>query len=218
MDMKNKYKGGYGQIMEHVSVTPEMEARILSNLRKEGATRNRTKAHTYTRWAAGFAACAAIVVLCLAVIPMFQNQTQEPMDSVGAPLPPESYPTIEEARAALSFDAYVPNALPDGYALHLCTVYDAGGMLELTYASAENEISYRTAEGSGDISGDYTVYAKEDTVASDGGASVLLKGDESGWQTAIWTDVGRTYCVYSMQPLSESDMLRIVNSVQGSPD
>ena len=67
-----------------------------------------------------------------------------------------------------------------------------------------------------DISGDYTEYAQEATVPAYSGASVLLKGDESGWQTAVWTDAGRAYCIYSIQPLSESDMLLIVNSIQGS--
>ncbi len=218
MDMKNKYKGGYDLIMEHISVTPEMEARIMSNLRKEGEKRSRIKARAYMRWAAGVAACVAIGILCLSVVPMLQNQPQEPVDSVSAPLPPENYNTPAEAKSALSFDAYTPNALPDGYALDSCTVYDAGKMLELTYSSSDNEISYRTAEGSDDISGDYTEYAKEDTVTADGGASVLLKGDESGWQTAGWTAAGRTYCIYSIQPLSENDMLTIVNSVQSSLD
>ena len=216
MDMKNKYKGGYDLIMEHISLTPEMEARIVGNLRKEGAKCGRTRVGAYTRWAAGLAACAAIVAICIAIVPLLQNQTQDPVDYVGAPLPPESYRTLAEAQAALSFEAYTPGELPKGYALRTCTVYDAGTMLELTYASADNELSFRTAEGTDDISGDYTEYAQEATVPAYSGASVLLKGDESGWQTAVWTDAGRAYCIYSIQPLSESDMLLIVNSIQGS--
>ncbi len=213
MDMKNKCKGGYDLIMEHISVTPEMEDRIVGNLQKETAKRSRPQPRTYTYWITGLAACAAILVICLAVVPMLHMQTQEPGGHVGAPLPPTSYETVEEALSALPFDACIPAELPQGYKMSACTIY-YNEMLELTYASEDSEINYRTAQGNEDISGDSTEYAALDTVAADNGASVSLKGGKDGWQTAIWMNADRAYCVYSIQPLSENDMMMIVNSVQ----
>ena len=35
MDMRNKQKGGYDVLMDHITVTPEMAERITRNLQKE---------------------------------------------------------------------------------------------------------------------------------------------------------------------------------------
>ncbi len=212
MDRKNENRGGYEQIMEHISVTPEMEERIVGNLHKEAANNTKVKKYPYTRWMAGLAACAAAIVLCLALVPMMRAQTQQPEEFVGVPLPPQRYETIEEALAVLPFSACIPAALPQGYELAECTVY-SGEMLELTYTNGENQIRFRTAQGNEDISGDYNAYAITNSICADHGASVWLKGDANGYQAAIWTAGETAYSISSTAPLPESDMRTIINSI-----
>lgn len=213
MDMRNKQKGGYDVLMDHITVTPEMAERITRNLQKEAASHKKKALHGHMRWVAGIAACAAVAILCIALLPMLQAPDNHPGPLVGIPLPPQHFESLEGALAELTYEAQLPSSMPEGYELSGCMLYE-GAMLQLTYTNGENSIVYRTAEGSNDISGDYERYSEETTVENDAGVSIALKGNASGYHSARWTNGGMAYSLHSDVPLSESELLRIVNSVQ----
>ena len=211
MDMKNRYKGGYDALMGHISVTPEMAARIARSLRREDSLRKRHK-RGYRAAIIGLAACATAAVLCFTLLPGVQQQPEGPGHVLA--LPPESFETIDEAAAQLSFAVRLPAGMPEGYTLSGCTIYD-GSMLELIYSNDAGAcIAYRTAEGADDLSGDYRAYAVEATVQSSAGIPIALKGEASGYRVAVWTDAGLTYSLCSDAALAEADMLRIIDSTQ----
>lgn len=49
MDMRNKQKGGYDVLMDHITVTPEMAERITRNLQKEAASHKKKALHGHMR-------------------------------------------------------------------------------------------------------------------------------------------------------------------------
>ena len=100
---------------------------------------------------------------------------------------------LNEARAAAGFDMTAPEAV----GIYDKTSYTAikGQLLQIQYAADEERyICVRKAAGSGDISGDYNVYAKElrKTV---GTKTVVMKGNGGQVSLATWTEGGYTYSV-----------------------
>ena len=73
------------------------------------------------------------------------------------PNPIVEYKTVEDAEKAVSFKPVMPAKIPDGYKLAFISVI-SGKTFQLVYENGDNEITYRVAEGTDDISGDYNVY------------------------------------------------------------
>ena len=73
----------YDEIMEKVEVTDEMRKRILSNI-SEQASKRKKKVILFPKWRylSTLAACAAIVLLCVTVLPEILNTNQPNEDNV----------------------------------------------------------------------------------------------------------------------------------------
>ena len=91
---------------------------------------------------------------------------------------------------------------------------DGGKMIEVIYASGENEIArIRKAPGAEDISGDYNAYA-EQTELTSGDAAVTMKGADGLVQLAIWQADGYTYAVSVENGLTADAMAELVTQVR----
>lgn len=84
-----------------------------------------------------------------------------------------------------------------------------GRMIQAFYGEDGNDMFIRKATGTGDISGDYNVYAQTETVDS-----VTLKGENDTFSLAIWEKDGYTYSVSVGEALGQTDMLALVAAVQ----
>lgn len=120
-------------------------------------------------------------------------------DAVQLPNPIKEYASLEEVQAVLPFAA-LPAALPEGYELESLSVI-AGTCFQANYTDGTGRITFRMAESSQDISGDYTVYAEERT-ADLGGVSVTLKGGGALVGLALWRDGAVSLSVHFSIPVS----------------
>ncbi|MDA3732643.1 hypothetical protein PBV87_14210 [Niameybacter massiliensis] len=140
---------------------------------------------------------------------------EEPVERVvempiGMPNPIIEYATLEELEAALPFTLKLPT-IPSDYMMSSFSTID-GHIAQVVYTSSTNEITYRMAEGTQDISGDYTDYPLEEDVDSKWD-EVTLKGDSSGIYLAVWTDSTYTYSIRSQEALNEQEMMDLVESI-----
>ncbi len=132
-------------------------------------------------------------------------------DNVQLPNPIKEYNTLDEAKKAVVFKALVPGAMPEGYTLSwVSTINDE--LFQISYKNGDNEILYRTAEGTEDISGDYNVYKNEKSLQI-AGIDVTIKGKE-GVAKATWTKDGLTYSIYADKEISEQDITNIIASIR----
>lgn len=99
-----------------------------------------------------------------------------------------NYKTLDEARKAVGFLFSVPTYLPENYKMEDIIVI-SNDVAEIFYIKDNKEILYRTAKGSSDISGNYTVY-KEAKTAMIGNTEVTVKGNGGLINLATWTKDG----------------------------
>lgn len=132
-------------------------------------------------------------------------------DNVQLPNPIKEYNTLDEAKKAVAFTVLMPDAMPEGYVFAgVSTINDE--LFQISYKNGDNEILYRTAEGTEDISGDYNVYKNEKSLKI-AGIDVTIKGNE-GVAKATWTKDGLTYSIYADKEISEQDITNIIASIR----
>mgnify|MGYP004507197433 CR=1 FL=1 len=128
------------------------------------------------------------------------------------PNPWTEYKSVDEAKKAVNFEAPVPTKVTDGYKLDYISTLD-GELLQIVYRNAEDkQISYRTAKGSGDISGDYNVYDTSEKLQV-GGNTVTVKGIGGKYYLAIWEDGESAYSLGMSAGADKAEMLKIIGSV-----
>lgn len=128
------------------------------------------------------------------------------------PNPWTEYKSVDEAKKAVNFDAPIPTKVTDGYKLDYISTLD-GELLQIVYKNAEDkQISYRTAKGSEDISGDYNVYKDTKTVKAGEVSVTLRKGDKTS--SAIWTNGGMTFAVYADGGLSDAEITDVIKNIK----
>ena len=132
-------------------------------------------------------------------------------DNVQIPNHIKEYNTVDEAKKAVAFKVMVPKIMPEGYTLSwVSTINDE--LFQISYKNGDNEILYRTAEGTEDISGDYKVYKNEKNLKIEG-VDVTIKGNE-GAAKATWTKDGLTYSIYADKEISEQDVTNIIANIR----
>lgn len=136
--------------------------------------------------------------------------TSDAGQSAQIPNPFTKHKTIDEAKKAISFDAKLPTAMPKGYSLsYIATMSD--NLIELVYSNGGKKITYRTALGDEDISGDYNVYQSEKQFkAGDYNVKYKSNGETSN---ATWTKDSVSYSLLANFELSENDVSDIINTI-----
>ena len=120
--------------------------------------------------------------------------------------------TKEEAEELAGFSLTIPERLEqEGSTEAYRAMKDS--MLEVLVSGEEDQIRIRKGAGEEDISGDYTVYEKEDTVEI-GGRKVTVKGDETLVYLAVWQEGEYSYSVSSENGMALEDMTQLVEGIQ----
>lgn len=132
-------------------------------------------------------------------------------NQTGMPNPFTEYKTIDEAKKTLKFEAKLPSAVPSGYKLEYVSVM-SDDFLNLTYKNGEKEITYRTAAGTEDISGDYNIYEKTEVIEA-GGCAVTVKGNGEKYNLAVWNN-GDSYAISSSEGLSKDEIVKIAENIK----
>lgn len=139
------------------------------------------------------------------------SQSKEVDDDIviGISNPIKDFNTIEEAQKSLSFDTKVPKNVPEKYkAVIFQTISDK--ILQVVYSDGKNEITYRTAQGTEDITGDYNKYAYVKKLKIND-ADVTIKGNGTKVYNVLCTKNDVTYSIFARQGISLSEIKTFLN-------
>lgn len=183
----------YNEIMDRVTVTPEMRERVLTNA-AEAAARP-VKRRASRKLCLAIAACLALVLLGSLTLPRLIKRPGTPTPT-GVELQQggwemAEYDSAEALSAAAGFAVRDVPALAAASAKRTCSLI-GGDLAEIAYPVADAVFYYRVSPGSGDNSGDYNEYASVRSVEL-GGVSVTFKGDAASCCLAIWEEGGSAY-------------------------
>lgn len=127
------------------------------------------------------------------------------------PNPFTEHKKMADGAKAVSFGVKMPSYLPSGYGLaDISTASD--DFIQIFFKNGDDEILYRMAEGTDNISGDYNIYKNTKTVNVNG-TDVTMRGNEN-ITGATWTSDGMSYSIMSDKKLSEAEMKKIISSVE----
>lgn len=125
--------------------------------------------------------------------------------------------TMEDAAKLVGFDVAAPDAI-DSMDKSVIRVDTEGKLIEVIYggeAEEDEKVTIRKAEGSEDISGDYTQYANSDTVTI-GDKAVTMKGDGDQVNVATWANGDYAYSITSSSAMSKVSMTDLISVVDGN--
>lgn len=133
-------------------------------------------------------------------------------NTVQIPSPFVSYENVDEAKKALNFVPALPAYIPEEFILDDISVM-GNDFLQLTYKDKDNDrLSFRTAKGNEDISGDYNTYAINKEVKIND-ISVVLHGNDK-ISSAVWSNGECSFAVYSDKELDEAVMMKLIAEVK----
>lgn len=207
----------YDEIMDKLTVTPEMRARILQKAADgAGAAKSAQLVKFQTRYRAfiSVAACLAVVLTAAFLLPHLvsgPSQQTEPTAQIAADI--VDYATPEELSQAVGFPVREVSGLPFAVESETYTAYWKE-LAEINYAGADGASAcFRQSAGTDDNSGDYNDYAEE-TTADAGGVQATLKGTAGGYTLAVWTDGTYAYSLSLSSPLSAADWTALIKEVK----
>lgn len=163
------------------------------------------------------AACAALIIFATLSVSDFHRETDTaPEESADAPFEVSAVYGIEECvgreelSEKLGFDVAELGYLPfEAQEIEYCSYW--GNMAQISYRNGDDEVMFRRARGSDDISGDYNVYETVLTVEITG-AKAELRGTDGEFSGAVWQKDGFAYSVSCSPAVSQDEMQRIIES------
>lgn len=199
----------YDEIMEKVEVTDEMRKRILSNI-SEKASKRKNKVISFPNWRylSTLAACVAIVLLCVTVLPGILNTKEHNEDNVAIGNGIIECEDIAELSQYAGFKMNEITDIPFDVVEHTYTWW-FDEIAQIEYVGNGNTITYRVAKSEDDISGDYNDYTqtREEMFKNN---KVTMKGNEDKVYVAIWQSGEYSYAICSSNGISYSEMKAII--------
>ena len=167
------------------------------------------------------AACLAILITGVAVIPQINRGQQEPtsgqgQEMVGVANGMETVVSAEELSQKLGFPVSDLKDLPFTVEhTEYTNGWDEFAQIDYEGTDADGDaqsLCYRKGTGEEDISGDYNVYEVEETVdVAD--VQVTLKGSADGYALAVWNAEGYAYAVSVTKEITRDEMVKIVEEI-----
>lgn len=194
----------YREVMDHIAVTEDMSARILTNLQNADLSPAKGRARTLPmRFLA--AACFAVLLAGAIALPNFPAlRPSESLPGVeNGVLDRAQAASLEELSQLVGFVVEGMGELPFPVVETRYTAYN-GALAEVTYLGENQSLTYRKLAGSADPSGDYTAYSHE-LVLELGAGTVTLKGEAGQYRLALWQDKAYSYSANTSQAYSEAE-------------
>jgi len=136
-------------------------------------------------------------------------------ENVQIPNPFAECDTVEEAEDLCGMKISVPDSI-DGYSEKSISVMDKQ-MIQVMFTNDNDDMTFRKAFGSDDISGDYNNYSEKLTENIDG-TDVEIRGNDGLYCGAVWQKDGYAYSVFSRNGISKEDMLHYVGVMMTEDD
>lgn len=167
----------YKRAFAPIKVPDDMGRRVMEGVERERSRR----ASRPRRYALAAAACAAAV--CLVAVPLAVQPGQPPGGGVVATVNPVlTLDSLEALGETAPFPLSVPSQLPQGYAPEAYALL-GGTLAEVRYSDGTDTITFRMAEGTEDVSGDFRTYAWQEEREG-----VTLKGEAGQVFLALWQE------------------------------
>ncbi len=117
---------------------------------------------------------------------------------------------VAALRTQVGYAFSIPRYLPEGYVMDGVSCI-GGSMVQLSYCDAqENQLLYRTAQTTEDISGDYGSYTQ--STQQMGEITVTLRERDGQCFSAVW-QTENAYSLYSSSGLPREEMMNVAESV-----
>ncbi len=130
------------------------------------------------------------------------------------PNPWTDFDTMNEAKAVIGYGMTAPETLAGLSQTAIRFLNDSDKILEVQYGGENDDrASLRKGTGSEDISGDYTDYAKTETVIV-GDITVTEKGDGENVFSAVWTKGDYSYSFFSTVGVSADDLASLIAGIE----
>lgn len=126
-------------------------------------------------------------------------------DELGIINPIEGFYTIDEAQKALKFKVTVPKELLGKYNIKYINTISRD-LFQICYRNEQNDILFRMAQGTEDISGDYNT----NNVVNINGSKVKLKGDDKLIKVAVWSVNNMSYSISVNDGMKQDDIINII--------
>ena len=195
--------------MDAVTVTPEVERRVLAGLRTALEPGQKP---ALRRWQPRLAACAALVICAAAGFPLWlDSRTPAETPPVQVTWSAQQFESTGELAEQLSYPLLLPAWLPEGYALESARCLQ-GELAEICWQADGQTITYRMAPGDGDISGDFTAYGWEEELTA-GTYAVTCKGEKGLVFLAVWSDGTYSFSLHASAGLSVEEVTAVIESI-----
>lgn len=210
----------YNEIMNKVTVTEEMQERILKNIRENDILEYRSRKRIQKLRRLSFLTGIAVMAIVVGGVTIHElrirmdakvkpgEQDEQIFEGNGI----EEYTSLKELEENVGFEVEDIETLLPFIPEETAYLSYWGETAEIQYIKDIQTISYRKSEGEEDNSGDYNEYAVEKNV-SVSGTDILLKGSEEGISLAVWNREGFSYSLYFAQEVPEEEILSIVGNM-----
>lgn len=205
----------YDEVMEHIEVTPEMQSRILGNIKNiDFAEKKQAKIIRFPniKRFAMLAACLAVMLVGTLILPNLRNITNEPPVSENNNIVEVS--SVEELSETVGFEVVEPGNLPFEAKNIVYTAYWAE-MAEIIYINDDQTAVFRKGIGSDDVSGDYNSYELTGEISVND-INATLKGNGETYTMAIWTDAEFSYSLSLSEGIGEAEWIKILKTMINS--
>ena len=201
----------YDEVMEHIAVTSEMRERILHSIPQAvQAEKGRSAVMRFPDPArlAALAACLAVVLVGVLAGVLKQ---QVPLDEPEVLLPS----VVTEVSSAEALSRLAGFAVSDLKGLPFTPEAAAysliGELAQIEYQAGEEQLVYRKARGTEDISGDYNSYEQREMLEADG-MDVTICGNADRFYLAVWTDGEFAYSISSSLGLERGELQNMIEN------
>lgn len=212
----------YNEIMDKIEVTEDMRQRVLKNVEEECTNANnviRFPSRNKKKYASlvGVAAVAAVCIIAgKGIIGNTPTVPDNPEGDVMIHGPVEAG-SAQELSNNVGFDVEdVPVLFNSATDVHYTAI---GDIAQIVYTTADNEVTWRKAPGSDDISGDYNTYATIVEKEIDGINNITIKGNENEnnvdkFFNAVWAKDGYSYSLSFENGVDLTEIEEIINSIE----
>ena len=205
----------YNEIMDKITVTPDMHQKILKNL--PSAVSRRKKILLFSRIARGASLAACIALLLTAVIAFsgITIKTPEPANNLDDTLMQavngiEECASLDDLSAKVNFPVTDLNSLP--FTPDKTTYLSFwNNLAEIDYTSDLNSITFRKSKENTDNSGDYNEYPTTEII-NISGVSVTLKGTGQTVSLAVWQNGDFSYSISVNNGISKQEITTLIEN------
>lgn len=205
----------YHEIMDKITVTPEMRQQILSDMpEKISRRKKRQRMNKIIRYAS-FAACIMLIATAILSFPGVASQKTNPYTNQDDDLTQavngiEECTSLDELAAKVNFTVTELKELPfTSEQVSYLSFWNT--LAEIDYDGSDNSITFRTSREKEDNSGDYNVYETNETVTING-ISVTLKGNNQTYSLAIWQNGEYSYSISLKKGISKEDLTALLKA------